>query len=83
MCRDQGIFKYVHGLPKWLSGKESACQFGRHKRCRFSPWAGKKPGEGNSELLPCSRLGNPMDRGVCQEVPKNGIPLNTAQHMLR
>ena len=24
-------------------GKESACQYGRHKRCRFDPWVRKIP----------------------------------------
>ena len=28
------------GLPRWLSGKESACQCGR---CLFHPWMGKIP----------------------------------------
>ena len=28
------------GLPRWLSGTESACQ---HRRCRFDPWVGKIP----------------------------------------
>ena len=28
------------GLPWWLSGKESACQWKRH---RFDPWVGKIP----------------------------------------
>ena len=28
------------GLPRWLSGKESACQC---RRCGFNPWAGKIP----------------------------------------
>ena len=30
-------------LPRWLSGKESACQCRRHKRCGFDPWVGKIP----------------------------------------
>ena len=28
------------GLPRWLSGKGSACQY---RRCRFDPWVGKIP----------------------------------------
>ena len=28
------------GLPRWVSGKESACQF---RRCEFDPWVGKIP----------------------------------------
>ena len=30
----------VCGLPRWLSGKESACQC---RRCRFDPWVRKIP----------------------------------------
>ena len=29
-----------YGLSRWLSGKEPACQFKRH---RFNPWSGKIP----------------------------------------
>ena len=31
------------GLPRWRSRKESACQCGRHRRCRFDPGDGKIP----------------------------------------
>ena len=44
------------GEPSWIyfslcliklswcrSGKESACQYRRHKRCEFNPWVGKIP----------------------------------------
>ena len=31
------------GLLRWCSGKESACQCRRHKRCGFNPWIGKIP----------------------------------------
>ena len=31
------------GLPRWLSGKESACQCRRYWRCGFDPWVGKSP----------------------------------------
>ena len=30
-------------LPKWLSGKEFACQCRRHKKRRFDPRIGKRP----------------------------------------
>ena len=30
-------------LPKWHSGKESACQWRRQRRCGFNPWVGKVP----------------------------------------
>ena len=32
-----------NGLPRWFSGKESACQCRSHRRCRFSPWVWKIP----------------------------------------
>ena len=57
--------------PRWHSGKESACQCRRLKRCRFPPWIGKTPELGNSNPL---RYGNPlqysclenhMDGGAC------------------
>ena len=31
------------GLLRWLSGKESACQYRRHRRGRFNPWVRKIP----------------------------------------
>ena len=31
----------IYMLPWWFSGKESACQCRKHKRCRFDPWVWK------------------------------------------
>ena len=31
------------GLPRWCSGKESACQCKRHRRWGLGPWVGKIP----------------------------------------
>ena len=33
----------IFGLPRWLSGKESACQCRRCKRLRFDSWVRKIP----------------------------------------
>ena len=49
------------GLPWWLSGKESACQA---EHVGSIPELGRSPGEGNSNPLQYSCLGNPMDRGA-------------------
>ena len=46
-----------------LSGKESACQYKRHK---FNPELGRSPKEENGNPLQYSCLGNPMDRGTWQ-----------------
>ena len=39
----------VVGLPRWLSGKESACQSRRHG---FSPWVGKIPWRRKWQSIP-------------------------------
>ena len=51
------------GLPRWLSCKEFTCQC---RRCRFDPWSGRYPGEGNCNPLQYSCQGNPMDRKAWQ-----------------
>ena len=33
----------VSRLPRWLSGKESACQYRSCRRHGFNPWVGKIP----------------------------------------
>ena len=52
------------GLPRWLNGKESACQC---RRCRFNFWIGKiswkKKWQPTLVFLP----GNPMDKGACSQ----------------
>ena len=37
------ILKYDGGLPRRCSGKESTCQYSRHKRRNFDPWVRKIP----------------------------------------
>ena len=49
------------GIPRWLSGKESACQWRRYSSV---PGWGRSPGEGNGNPLQHSCLENPMDRGA-------------------
>ena len=72
------------GLPKWLSGKESACQCRRHRRGRFDPWVGKIPGGENGNPLQCSCLENPMDRGVWRAtVHKGHKESDTTEHAQR
>ena len=49
------------GLPRWLSGKESACNAGD---ARSIPGLGRSPGEGNGNPLQYSCLEHSMDRGA-------------------
>ena len=48
-------------LPKWLSGKEVACQAGDNGSI---PESGRSPREGNGNPLQYSCLENPVDRGA-------------------
>ena len=48
-------------LPRWLSGKESACQA---DDMGLIPGLGRSSGEGNGNPLQYSRLENPMDGGA-------------------
>ena len=41
--RPQSYLLLKTGLPRWLSGKESACQCRRYRKRRFSPWVQKIP----------------------------------------
>ena len=50
-----------HGLPPWLSGKESACNAGGMGSI---PGLGRSPGGGHGSSLQCSCLENPMHRGA-------------------
>ena len=55
-----------YGLPRWHSGKESACQCRRCKRCEFNPWIGKIPWrrkwQPTSVFLPGESQGRPPPR---------------------
>ena len=48
-------------FPGGSEGKESVCNVGDPGSI---PVLGKTPGEGNGNLLQCSCLKNPMDRGA-------------------
>ena len=54
----QFYLMYSYALPRWLSGKESTCQY-----LVSVPGLGRFPGEGNGNLLQYSCLENSMNRG--------------------
>ena len=61
------VWLWYHGilsqaLPRWLSGKGSACNAGVAGDAGSIPGSGRSPGEGNGNPLQYSFLGNPMDR---------------------
>ena len=56
------------GFPGGASGKESACQFRRHKRCGFNPWVRKIPGRRACKPTPVSLPRESVDRGAWQAI---------------
>ena len=54
----------MFGLPRWLSGKESACKAEDTGELGVIPGLGKSPEEGTGNPLQYSSLENSMDRGV-------------------
>ena len=48
-------------LPRWLNGKEFACQCRRQRRCRFDSWVGKIPWRRKWQLAPIFFLENFME----------------------
>ena len=57
------VYSVMVGLPRWLSGRESAWHAGD---VGLIPGSGRCPGEGNGSPLQYSWLGNPMDKGAWQ-----------------
>ena len=60
----------LQGLPRWLSGKESACHAGD---VGSIPGSGGSPGEGNGIPVQYSCLGNPMDSGARRGLQSLGL----------
>ena len=56
-----GCTNSYHGLPWWLSGKESACNAGD---TGLLPGSGRSSGEGHGNSLQYSCLENPTDKGA-------------------
>ena len=49
-------------FPRWLNGKESACNAGDTGVVGLIPGSGRSPGEGNGNPFQYSCLDNPVDR---------------------
>ena len=56
------IYDILLGLPRWLSGKESACNAGDSRNNSSIPGSGRSPGGGTHSSH--SSLEKPMDRGA-------------------
>ena len=58
------MMMFATELPRWLSGKESACSAEDTGDEGSIPELGRSPGDGNGNPLQYSCLENPMDRGA-------------------
>ena len=71
------MYTHPHGLPSWLSGKESACDAGDTGDPGLIPGSGRSPGGGRGNPLQYSCLENPMDQGDCQATAHRVIKSRT------
>ena len=80
------ILHITNGLPRWSSGKETACQYIRLRRHGFSPQVGTMMWSRNGNPLQYSCRENPTDRGACwatvHGVASSWTWLNTHTHSL-
>ena len=65
------------GPPKWLSGKESACNSGAAGAAGLIPSLGRSPGGGHGNPLQYSCLENAIDRGAWQVTVRRVVKSRT------
>ena len=71
---------YLLGLPRWLSGKESNCQW----RCGFDPWVGKIPWlrKWHSSILAWRSPWTEEPGGLVHGVTESWTQLSTHSHIV-
>ena len=67
-----------HRIPRWLSGKESACQCRRHRRWGFKPWVGKNPWRRKWQHVPVSMPGKSQGQRRLQSMGLQRVGHNWA-----
>ena len=82
-----GVSTDLIGLPRWVSGKESTCQCGKHRRCGFDPRVWKIPWRRRWQLtpvfLPGKSHGQGAWRATVHRVSKSQTLLSTPTHIYR
>ena len=57
------MMMFATELPRWLSGKESACQCRRWRRLSFDPWVRKIPWSRRRQVTPVFLPGKSHGQG--------------------
>ena len=73
-------FQQCEGLPRWFSGKESACQCRRHRRHGFYPWVGKIPWRRKWQPTPVFLSGKFHGQFPVESSPCNHKESDTTEH---
>ena len=66
-------------FPGGASGKKSACQCRRHKKCGFDPWLGKIPWSRKWQPTPVF-LENSIDRSLADDSPLQSMGMQRVGH---
>ena len=74
-----GICQRDVGLPRWLIGKESACNAGVAGDTGLIPGLRRSLGGGHGNPLLCSCLENHMDRGTWRTTVHGVAELDTTE----
>ena len=70
---------WAEKLPRWLSGKESSCQYRRHRSCVFDPWVGRSPGEEIATHSSVTAWRSPCREETWQAAAQRVIQSSTSQ----
>ena len=70
MSMQTTLQKVSQGLPWWVCGEESTCQWRRHE---FNPWSKKIP-HAAEQLSPCATTAEPVLRAYGQRLPQPPHP---------
>ena len=62
LSKQKNKMKPQSKFPRWLTGKEYACQCRRHRRCGFNPWVRRSPWGRNENPFQYSCLENSIQR---------------------